>query len=151
MAYSHEELTIWSHATLTAYLKKQELGLPVVMKTQAVEKDTANAENVQVLIDGPDFSRRGTRNERLAVVFVKIYVNTAYKPSDIYHHLRVKARVVQAVSQDIPLKRFATANFDGMIVGKLRPVPTESITVTTVSVDEPDASLVEVAYCIEIC
>lgn len=151
MAYKHEELTIWAHATLTAYFKKQEFGLPVVMKTQAAEKDTPNAENVQILIDGPDFSRRGTRNERMAIVFVKIFVNTAYKPTDIYHHVRVKARVVEAVSKEIPLKRFATENFDGMIVGKLRPVPTESITVTTVSVDEPDGSLVEATYCLEIC
>jgi hypothetical protein len=151
MAYKYEELTIWTHATLSAFLRKQDFGLPVVMKTQAEEKDTPNAENVQVLIDGPDFSRRGTRNERLATVFVKLYVNTAYKPTDVYHHVRVKARIIEAVSQDIPLKRFATQNFDGMIVGKLRPLPTESITVTTVSVDEPDGSLVEVAYCLEIC
>lgn len=151
MAFSNEELTLWSLASLTAYFKSREFGAPVEIAQQAPEKEDPKPNVVQIVFDGPDFSRKGTKNERYGVVHVRVFVNTTYVPTDIYHHIRLKAKVAEAMSQEVPLKRIGAATYDKMVVGKLRPIPTESLKITTVSVEEPDGSLVEGTYCIEVC
>jgi hypothetical protein len=151
MAYSHEELTIWTIASLTKYFREREFGVPVIFDNQAREKDERTADNIQILFDGPDFRRSGTMNERLGVVHVKIFLNTSYVPTDIYHHLRLKAKVSEAMHQEIPLMRLSTKNYDRMIVGFLRAIPTRAVTVTTISIEEPDASLVEGTFCVDLC
>lgn len=151
MAFDHEELTLWSLASLTAYFKSREFGVPVEIAQQAPEKDATAPHKLQIIFDGPDFSRKGTRNERYGLIHVRVFVNTTYVPTDIYYHTRLKAKVAQAMQQEVPLKRIGAATYDKMIVGKLRPVKTESVKITATSVEEPDGSVVEGTYCLEIC
>lgn len=151
MAFNREELTIWSLASLTAYFKSREFGVPVKFAQQAPEQDDPKPNELQIVFNGPDFSRKGTRNETYGVIHVRVFVNTTYVPTDIYHHIRLKAKVAEAMTQEILLKRVGSATYDKMIVGKLRPIPTESLKITTVSVEEPDGSLVEGTFCIEVC
>lgn len=151
MAFSNEELTLWSLASLTQYLKSRDFGVPVEFAQQAPEKDDPKAHKLFVVFDGPDFSRAGTKNERYGVVHVRVFVNTTYVPTDVYYHIRLKAKVAEAMSQEVPLKRIGAATYDKMVVGKLRPIPTEALKITTVSVEEPDGSLLEGTYCIEVC
>lgn len=151
MAYSHEDLTIWAIASLTKYFKTQEFGLPVSFKQQAPEQDDPNANNIQIMLEGPDFSRAGTKNERYGVVHVRVFINTQYVPTDIYFHTRLKAKVISSMQQEIPLQRIGAESYDKMLVGVLRPIPSQSVTVTAVSVEEPDGSLVEGTFCIELC
>jgi hypothetical protein len=151
MAYNHEELTLWSLASLTKYFKSRDFGVPVKIANQALEKDDPKPNELQIIFDGPDFVRIGTKNERYGVIHVRVFVNTTYVPTDIYHHIRLKAKVAEAMMQEVPLQRLGAATYDKAVVGFLRPVPTESVTITTISVEEPDASLVAGTFCIELC
>lgn len=146
-----EELTLWTLASLTQYFKGKDLGVPVEFAQQAPEKDDPKPNKIQIVFDGPDWSRKGTKNERYGVVHVRLFINTTYVPTDIYHHIRLKAKIADAVQQEIRLKRTGTAEYDQMIVGVIRPIPTESVKITTVSVEEPDGSIVDVTYCIHLC
>lgn len=151
MGYKYEDLTIWSLASLTKYFKGYNFGVPVKIIGQAPEKDDPKAHELRIIFDGPDFSRQGTKNERYGVIHVKVFVNTTYVPTDIYYHIRLKAKVAEAMMQEVPLQRLGAETYDKAMVGILRPLPTESLTITTVSVEEPDASLVDGTFCIELC
>lgn len=151
MAYNHEDLTIWTIASISKYFKSREFGVPVILGQQAKEKDAPTPSNLQIIVDGPDFNRKGTKNERYGVVHVRIFVNTTYVPTDIYHHTRLKAKAAEAMQHEIPLLRIGSPTYDKMIVGFLRPLPTESIMITVTSIEEPDASLVEGSFCLELC
>lgn len=151
MAYSHEELTIWSIASMTKFFKERDFGVPVEIKQQSLEKDAKVPNKLEIIFDGPDFSRSGTKNERHGVIHVKIFIHTTYVPTDIYAHLRLKAKVADAMSQEITLYRMGAATYNMMMVGTLAPLKTESLRITTVSVEEPDGSLVEGTYCIKLC
>lgn len=121
------------------------------IRGQAPEKDEKTPHEIQIIFDGPDFNRQGTRDEKYGVIHIRVFVNTTYVPTDVYYHIRLKAKVAQAMLQEIPLLRLGAQTYDKMLVGVLRPLPTESLTITTVGVEEPDASLVEGTFCIELC
>lgn len=146
-----EQLTLWTLASLTQYFKSKDFGVPVEFAQMAPEKDDPKPNKIQIVFDGPDWSRKGTKNERIGVVHVRLFVNTTYVPTDIYHHYRLKAKAAGAMQIEIALKRTGTAEYDGMIVGVIRPIPTESVKITTISVEEPDGSIVDGTYCVHLC
>lgn len=151
MAYSYEDLTIWVTASLTKALKGYPFGVPVIIKTQALEKNEPTPSWLEVIIDGPEFKRDGTKNERYGIVHVDIMVHTTYVPTDIYNHLRLRAKVIEFLEAVLPLIKVGAISYNGARVGSLVPLKTDSIKVTTVSTGEPDAALINATYCIDLC
>lgn len=153
MAQNLEYLTIFVTASITKYLKGNEFGVPLVFKQQYLERDASTSDLIEVLIDGPDFSRKGSKNEQYGTVIVRLYVKTSYKPSDVYYHTRLKAKAIQILNTEIPLSRIGGTEsiYDKVIIGFLRPLPTERLVLTPVSVEEPDGSIVEAVFGIHLC
>jgi len=150
---SREDISIWAAASLTKYLKGYPFGLPLIFKQQAREKDAPTKDYIEVIFDGPNFRNVGTKNEQIGTIGVQVMVMTTYTPTDIYYHTRIKARAIEALSNTVRLQRIGgeEAKFDKVIVGLLKPVPTTTIMVTPVATEEPDASLVEALFSIELC
>lgn len=148
-----ENLTIYVIASLTNYLKGVGFGIPVIFDQQMLEKNPNTPDNLEVLFDGPNFNRKGSSNETYGTVGVRILVKTTMKPTDVYYHTRIKGRVVEALDKNIQLKRIggSGSDFDKMIIGLLRPLKTDIMTVTPISIVEPDGSIVERVFSVDLC
>jgi hypothetical protein len=151
MAFKVEDVTVWIIASINKYLYGYPFGVPVVVNQQARERDNTKKDWLEVNLIGPNFSEYGTKNELLGQMSIEVFINTTYVPTDIYHHLRLKAKVADALVQNIPILRLGTPQADKAIVGYLCPIKTELLTVTPVSVEEPDGSIATKTYSIDLC
>jgi hypothetical protein len=145
------DLTINVEASLTKYFKGYAFGIPVVFGQQQLEKDQKTKDRIEFLFIGPDYSRKGSQFERYGIIEVQGMAYTTMHQTDIYYHTRIKARLVQSMNANIPLKKIGESTMDRTLIGYLRPLPTEMIRVNPVSVHEPNASIVTVVYNIDLC
>jgi hypothetical protein len=149
-----EHLIIWIVASIRKHLLSSDMGLPVRFIQQHVEQEPQITDTVQILINGPDFPRIGSSKETYAYVKLEALAKTKVVSTDVYYHTRVKARVADVLSRDIPVLKIGGTDatvYDKSQIGFLRPVPTESLKITPVGVDVPDASLVESVFELKLC
>lgn len=150
---SNEELIIFTEASVRKFLSEANFGVPVTFLQQGDEKNPKVQDEVQILTS-INLVPRGTKNEVYGVVNIQALVKTKIVATDVYYHIRVKARVVDVLSRVIPLCRYGgpdTRIYDKTQWGILRKIPSESITVTPTSIDVPDASVVESFFEIHTC
>ena len=151
---SKEYVMIFTEASIRKYLAAAGLGVPLVFFQQGDKSDTAGEDEIQILMS-TSFPPRGTKNEIYAIVDLKALVRTKLIQSDIYRHVRLKARLVELLDKTIPLLKIGSDEkpeiYDKTQWGILRKIPSETIKVTPTSVDVPDASMVEVFYEVQLC
>lgn len=147
-----EDILVFTEASIRKYFSQAPLGVPVVWLQEAFERDEERQDEVQILTR-LEFPPRGGKNEIYGIVNIQAMVKTKVVATDIYHHTRTKARLLDVMDKPIPLKKLGgeDAKFDKSQWGILRKIPTASFTVTPTSIDVPDASVVEAFYEIQPC
>lgn len=142
---TNEELVLYTTASTRTYIDGSNIGLPVVYMSQ--EKDDRTEDRVTIQISH-DLRRRGSANEDYALLLVTATVRTREVSTDVYYHARVCARVTDVLNKPFPCKRMGRKDLDRAVVGILRPVPAETITLGPA---EPNASVIEAMFEYQPC
>lgn len=153
MNLNKELLTIYMTASLYKFLRAANVGVPLRFMQMGDEKDQQVQDEVQIITD-IDFIDRGGQSEFYALLHVQALVKTKIVPTDVYYHTRVKARMADVLDRIIPLMRVGGTDavlYPKDTIGIMRRVPAEMITVTPTSVREPDGSLVQTCFEIQLC
>lgn len=143
-----EDLTIFTMASMRSFYDKQDWGIPVTYLQQEEIGNVDVKDEIQIQTQ-LRFPQRGAKDEAYGLVFVRALIKTRPMPTDVYYHVRAKARVTQILSEVIPLKRLGGTDmtiFNGRQCGILRRLPTNTITVTPAAIDVPNASIADAVY-----
>lgn len=148
----NELLVVYITASFREFMDAAGIGVPLRWLQQGQDEQPIPDE-VQFLTS-IIFPRRGFANEEYALINVRAIVRTHVVETDVYYHTRVKARVAGVLQKDIPLLRIGGPDpvlYDGVQIGNLRKVPSETISVTPASIDVPDASCVDTVFELQLC
>jgi hypothetical protein len=143
-----EDLTIFTMASMRKFYGMQNWGVPVTYLQQEEIGNVEVRDEVQLSVQ-LRFPHRGSVFEVYGLAFVRALVKTKVVPSDVYYHIRTKARATQILTETLPLLRTGgpdTTIFTGHQWGILRRVPSSTITVTASSIDVPNSSVVDAVY-----
>ena len=147
------DLVVWIEASIRKFLSGQQFGLPITYLQQAEEKEPESngSGKINFLIYGPDFPKIGSRTEVYALVTLECFVQTRFIESDLYYHSRIKGRVVESMTQVIPVAKIGHKDYDKSSYGYLTPVPGGILNVNPVQVTNPYATTLAQSYKLEVC
>ncbi len=147
---TEEDFFIWITASVRQYFVKGGLGLPLTWLQQGAEADVKPNVNgsIELLIHGPNFVKKGSKSEIYADVMVTATLRTRQVDNDLYYHQRILARLSKLMNASIPILKTGDVKYDKSSVGFLKYLQTETI---VVGVKEPNASVIDQAYELEIC
>lgn len=150
MKYPLDNLFLWVTASTRKYFDAQPFGIQKIYLQAYSENDKPARDQVEILIEGPDLKVSGTKSEQgTLIVWCKLIVKTTYCETDIYYHNRIKARVAESLNKNIPVARSGYVGCDNKVIGFLKPM--ETLSLTPVNTDEPDISVIDRAYLLELC
>jgi hypothetical protein len=148
---TQEELTLWIHASLNKFINQADFGVPRRLFMQGREKEAETEDEIQIIIKNMNFPRIGTKNEIYCIINLEAIVKTRRVDSDIYYHQRVKARAGSILNQEIPIYKIGDPKYNKARVGLLRPVPSQTLGIGSLSSEEPFLSRITVVLEFHSC